>query len=165
MTATTSGDSVYKRIRGRLADGAPNPIDIHIGNRIKLRRQILHLSQPDLGRMLGLTYQQVQKYETGNNRISGSRLWDFACILGVDVNFFFTDMDAATLAQSPRYINNCPNQNIAPMPETPLFPTRSLEIIKALSYIKNREIAGNIYNLIISLSKSSGPLDKSSDNS
>ncbi|MBY0430608.1 MAG: helix-turn-helix transcriptional regulator [Rhodospirillales bacterium] len=91
-------------IRGRLADGTPNPIDMHVGKRLRLRRALLGLSQEKLGEAIGLTFQQIQKYERGTNRIGASRLFDLARVLGVPVSFFFDDMDNATKDASPRAI-------------------------------------------------------------
>ncbi len=70
----------------------PNPIDVHVGSRVRLRRMLVGMSQEKLGEMLGLTFQQIQKYEKGANRIGASRLYQIAQILGVDVEFFFDDM-------------------------------------------------------------------------
>ena len=69
----------------------PSPVDLHVGARIKLRRSLLGLSQERLGDALGLTFQQVQKYERGANRVSASRLYDLARVLDVPINFFFDD--------------------------------------------------------------------------
>ena len=69
----------------------PNPIDIHVGSRIRLRRTMLGMSQEKLGEALGITFQQVQKYEKGTNRVGASRLQNIAAILGVPVAFFFED--------------------------------------------------------------------------
>ena len=70
----------------------PNFIDVHVGNRIRMRRQIVGMSQEKLGELLGITFQQVQKYEKGSNRISASRLFYAAKTLGVPVQFFFDDL-------------------------------------------------------------------------
>ena len=67
----------------------PNPIDIHVGSRIRLRRQLLKMSQEKLGDELGVTFQQVQKYERGANRVGASRLYRLSCVLNVPVQFFF----------------------------------------------------------------------------
>jgi transcriptional regulator with XRE-family HTH domain len=69
----------------------PNPIDIHVGGRIRLRRNMLGLSQEKLGENLGITFQQIQKYEKGTNRVGASRLQAIASILEVPVAFFFED--------------------------------------------------------------------------
>ncbi|MBL8568934.1 MAG: helix-turn-helix transcriptional regulator [Phreatobacter sp.] len=68
---------------------APNPIDKHVGSRVRMRRMMLGMSQEKLGERLGLTFQQVQKYEKGTNRIGASRLQQIGTILSVPVSFFF----------------------------------------------------------------------------
>lgn len=69
----------------------PNQIDIEVGNKIRLRRRLTGMSQTALGTALGITFQQVQKYEKGTNRVGASRLSDMARILGVPVSYFFED--------------------------------------------------------------------------
>jgi transcriptional regulator with XRE-family HTH domain len=69
--------------------GTPNPIDKHVGSRVRLRRLMLHLNQTDLASRLGVSYQQLQKYELGANRMGASRLQQISCILQVPVAFFF----------------------------------------------------------------------------
>jgi len=69
----------------------PNPIDIHVGSRVRLRRMMLGMSQEKLGESLGITFQQIQKYEKGTNRIGASRLQHIARVLTVPVAFFFED--------------------------------------------------------------------------
>ncbi len=71
----------------------PNPIDIHVGQRLRLRRTLLGLSQESLGEAVGITFQQLQKYERGANRISASRLFNLAQVLGVPVSFFFDELN------------------------------------------------------------------------
>ena len=73
----------------------PNSIDVHVGNRVRMRRQLIGMSQEKLGELLGITFQQVQKYEKASNRISASRLHHVAQILGVPVQFFFEDLPVA----------------------------------------------------------------------
>lgn len=70
----------------------PDPADIHVGSRLKIRRTLLGMSQEKLGEAVGLTFQQIQKYERGANRIGASRLYQFAQILNVPVAYFFEDM-------------------------------------------------------------------------
>ncbi len=71
---------------------SPNPIDVYVGSRVRLRRMLVGMSQEKLGEQLGLTFQQVQKYEKGTNRIGASRLFQIAHILSVPVQFFYEDM-------------------------------------------------------------------------
>jgi transcriptional regulator with XRE-family HTH domain len=68
-----------------------NPIDVHVGSRVRFRRMLLGMSQEKLGERLGLTFQQIQKYEKGINRIGASRLFDLAQVLGVSVQFFYEE--------------------------------------------------------------------------
>ncbi len=70
----------------------PNFVDVHVGSRMRMRRQLIGMSQEKLGELLGITFQQVQKYEKGANRISASRLYYAAKILGVPVQFFFEEL-------------------------------------------------------------------------
>ncbi|PSH68298.1 transcriptional regulator [Phyllobacterium brassicacearum] len=70
----------------------PNPVDVHVGARIRLRRNMIGLSQEKLGESLGITFQQIQKYEKGMNRVGASRLQAIGNILNVPVTFFFDDM-------------------------------------------------------------------------
>ena len=74
---------------GRPRIDEPHPVDRHVGARVRLRRQTVGLSQEALGSAIGVTFQQVQKYERGTNRISASRLWELSNILEVPVSFFF----------------------------------------------------------------------------
>ncbi len=76
-------------------ESTPSPIDIHVGGRIRLRRTLLQMSQERLGDALGLTFQQVQKYERGANRVGASRLFNLSRVLDVPISFFFDDMPAA----------------------------------------------------------------------
>ena len=82
-----------------------NAVDMHVGKRVRLRRTLLGLSQEQLGTELNITFQQVQKYERGANRISASRLWDIGQILDVPINYFFDDMTENTMRCSPRRVS------------------------------------------------------------
>ena len=75
-----------------MAGKKPNPIDAHVGSRVRLRRMLLGMSQERLGNSMGLTFQQVQKYEKGANRIGASRLYHISKILDAPVGFFFEEM-------------------------------------------------------------------------
>ena len=86
-----------------MAEKAPNPVDKHVGSRVRMRRMMLSMSQEKLGNSLGLTFQQVQKYEKGTNRIGASRLQQISHILQVPVSFFFEGAPAmAPTAASAR---------------------------------------------------------------
>ncbi len=81
-----------RRTRHIISKHGPHPIDVHVGRRVRLRRTLLGMSQTQLGEKLGITYQQIQKYERGASRISASRLYQAARILDVLPSFFFDDM-------------------------------------------------------------------------
>ena len=70
-----------------------HPVDTHVGQRIRQRRWMIGMTQQQLGERVGIKFQQIQKYETGTNRVSASRLWDIAAALDVPVSFFFEGLD------------------------------------------------------------------------
>jgi transcriptional regulator with XRE-family HTH domain len=82
-------------------DSRPNPIDTHVGSRIRLRRTLMGMSQERLGEALGLTFQQVQKYERGVNRVGASRLYDLSRVLEVPISFFYDDMPESLRGPRP----------------------------------------------------------------
>jgi transcriptional regulator with XRE-family HTH domain len=88
------------------AKKAPNSIDKHVGSRVRMRRMMLAMSQVKLGEALGLTFQQVQKYETGTNRIGASRLEQISHILQVPVEFFFEGVDTSMSMSDVRSLTN-----------------------------------------------------------
>ncbi len=90
--AARSDDAPKTAAKYGRGTGVPNPIDIHVGNRIRMRRLLLGMNQETLANALGLTFQQVQKYEGGANRVSASRLSAMAEILGVPISYFFGDL-------------------------------------------------------------------------
>lgn len=147
--------------RGRTPQGEPNPVDVHVGNRIRLRRTLLGLSQEKLASMLGLTFQQVQKYERGMSRVGASRLWDISKVLEVPINFFYEDMDKSVASQSPRMFS-VPDADPEFLEEDeelynsdPMQRQETIELVKAYYKIPNRKAARHLYDLIISMSKAS----------
>ena len=77
-----------------------HPVDAHVGKRVRHRRWMMGMTQQQLGDMVGIKFQQIQKYETGMNRISASRLWDIAKALEVPINYFFEGLEAESLADA-----------------------------------------------------------------
>src|SRR3990170_3875461 len=108
------GEAAHGRGTGR-----PNPVDIHVGARVRLRRTLLGMSQEKLGEAIGLTFQQVQKYERGANRIGSSRLYDLSRVLEVPVSFFFEEMSPGTGARGVGRPRGLADQKAAPFdPDT-----------------------------------------------
>lgn len=77
----------------------PHPVDVHVGKRIRHRRWLVGMTQQQLAESVGIKFQQIQKYETGANRVSASRLWDIAESLGVEISFFFEGLDQESGAE------------------------------------------------------------------
>lgn len=138
--------------RNRRRSCAPTLVDAHIGLRLRTRRSMLGLTQEKLAELLGITFQQVQKYENGQNRISASRLYDLSTILQIPVQFFFDDMDSQTAQGSPRYLHAAAVPQIEDLPEPPFSDPLSLqcnlELVKNFGNIKDPQIAETLLNLI-----------------
>tara|TARA_E500000318_G_scaffold46673_4_gene43988 strand:+ start:8054 stop:8530 length:477 start_codon:yes stop_codon:yes gene_type:complete len=137
-----------------------NPIDVHVGRRVRLRRTLLGMSQEQLGEALSVTFQQVQKYERGSNRISASRLWDISQILDTPVSFFFDDMTSETAANSPRKVVAGENAKEFQNPERdPMARRETLELVRAYYKIEHeptRKCAAELLRLIGSSSPALG---------
>lgn len=142
----SEGSPVRRSRRGRMPSGKPNPVDIHVGGRVRLRRTLLGLSQEKLGEAIGLTFQQVQKYERGANRIGASRLYDLSRVLDVPVSFFFEDMDAQTAALSPRHVT-LEVQDIDASEGDPMSKRETLELVRAYYRITDPVVRRRIYEL------------------
>jgi transcriptional regulator with XRE-family HTH domain len=88
----------------------PNPIDVHVGSRVRFRRMLLGMSQEKLAEKLGLTFQQIQKYEKGINRIGASRLFDLAQVLGVSVQFFYEEAPGGEAQNLEQIVDDKPGE-------------------------------------------------------
>ena len=121
---------------------SPSPIDIHVGKRVRMRRKMLSLSQTDLAAALGLTFQQVQKYENGKNRIGVGRLQQIANILRVPISFFFDDPikpkegGGGRQARSPDYVSDF------------LAANDGLALAEAFTLIKDAKLRRSIVKLV-----------------
>ncbi len=122
----------------------PNPVDIHVGSRVRLRRTLLGMSQEKLGNALGLTFQQVQKYERGTNRIGSSRLFLLSRILDVPVSFFFDDM-APEIADGQRGFAEAAQANFD---QDDLAKRETLELVRAYYKIKDAAVRKRLFDLV-----------------
>ena len=133
-----------QQVRGRQVDGAPNPVDVHIGSRIRLRRKLIDMTQQELADKLGITFQQIQKYEKGNNRVGASRLYDMASVLDVPINFFYDDLSEDACAFSPMTL--CGTKTIAEHSEADALARQEtqdlLSVYYGISDTKVRKSAG-----------------------
>ncbi len=142
-----------KAKRGRLEDGTANPIDVHVGNQIKLRRQTLKYSQEQLGNLLGITFQQIQKYEKGINRISASRLWDIANVLEVEVSYFYKSITQESSKLSPMFVIN-KNMEAPRVEEDPMYNETILKIVRNLSKIESAKQKEAVEVITMAMAKS-----------
>lgn len=143
--------------RGRMPSGKPNPVDVYVGSRVRLRRTLLGLSQKKLGETIGLTFQQVQKYEGGANRIGASRLWDLSRVLDCPVSYFFEDMEDDVQAASPR---NLTERTAEPEKKEsdPMTKRETLELVRAYYKITDPQVRRRIYELAKSLAAAEGAI-------
>ncbi len=121
----------------------PNPIDIHVGSRVRLRRTLLGMSQEKLGEAVRLTFQQIQKYERGVNRIGSSRLYQLSQILDVPVSFFFDDMPPLDGRALPGLAEGAP----APFERDPLVKRETLELVRAYYRITDATARKRVFEL------------------
>ncbi len=136
------GDAPYGRGTGR-----PNPVDVHVGARVRLRRTLLGMSQEKLGEAIGLTFQQVQKYERGANRVGSSRLFDLSRVLDVPIGYFFDDMPATVAASSPAQSRRGMAEEPAPYELDPMAKRETLELVRAYYKITDSNTRKRLFEL------------------
>ncbi len=119
--------------------GVPNPVDVHVGARLRVRRTLLGMNQTMLGEAIGLTFQQVQKYENGKNRISASRLFALARLLDVPIQYFFDDMPTAVAASSPTNKKRGRAKKLPVYEPDPMARRETIELVRAYYKIKDAE--------------------------
>ncbi len=128
----------------------PHPVDIHVGSRVRLRRKYLGLSQEKLGSAIGLTFQQVQKYERGANRIGSSRLWELSQILKVPVSYFFEEMSDAVLS------GGFAEGEQASFEDDPLSRKEAIDLVRSYYRITDPKMRKQVADLIKSMGNQSG---------
>ena len=136
----------------------PNPVDIHVGKRVRLRRTLLGISQEKLGKAINLTFQQVQKYERGTNRIGSSRLYQLSQVLDIPVSYFFDDLPIEiTARKSP----GLADVKVASFQGDPLVKRETLELVRAYYRITDPSVRKRIFELVKAVAKPASG-DKSS---
>ena len=139
---------------GRRKSGAPHPIDVHVGSRVRLRRQMLGMSQERLGTELGLTFQQVQKYERGANRIGASRLWQLSRVLDVLPEFFYDTTDPVRAPAMPGGFAEPPADAFD---ADPLRKRETIELVEAYHAIPDSIVRRRLFELARALAAESEP--------
>ncbi|OHC74036.1 MAG: transcriptional regulator [Rhodospirillales bacterium RIFCSPLOWO2_12_FULL_58_28] len=138
----------------RRTTGAPRPVDIHVGSRVRLRRTLLGISQEKLGDAVGLTFQQIQKYERGANRIGASRLYELSRFLNVPISFFFDDMTdevKAAEAQARVQIHGLSDHQQTAFAHDPMAKRETLELVRSYYKIFNPKVRKRLFELTKSL--------------
>ncbi len=138
--------------RGRSDRGIRNPIDVHVGSRMRLRRRLLDMSQEKLGKAIGLSFQQVGKYESGFNRITASRLFDLARALDVPVEFFFDDMSDDVAAHSPGQSKGMAREAVDVGPD-PMAKRETLDLVPAYYKIHDASVRKRLLAFMQALAK------------
>ncbi len=132
----------------------PNPIDVHVGNRVRLRRVMLGVSQEKLGEQLGLTFQQVQKYEKGANRIGASRLYKIAQALGVSVDFFFDELPEELVGAARPSAG--PKAASAPHIMGFVGSVEGVQLNSAFASIQNQDVRRRVLDLVKAIASQEG---------
>jgi transcriptional regulator with XRE-family HTH domain len=145
-----------------MAKKIPNPIDVHVGSRVRLRRMLIGMSQEKLGELLGLTFQQVQKYEKGTNRIGASRLYQIAQFLNVPVQFFFEDISEA-LANVDGSSQNFSEADSAPFVMEFVSSAEGLDLNRSYARISDTRVRKRVLELVRCLAQEPVDADMSTD--
>ena len=134
-----------------------HPVDVHVGVRLRQRRNLVGLSQTKLSESVGLTFQQIQKYENGTNRISSSRLYEFAKVLNVPVSYFFDEMPSKALGR-PVSGRGREGFGEAGSPfkqeKDPLIRRETLELVRAYNKIEEERVRDSIFATVKALGES-----------
>lgn len=140
-----------------MVKSSPDPVDIHVGARVRLRRTLLGMSQEKLGKALGLTFQQVQKYERGANRIGSSRLFQLSKILDVPVSFFFDEMTTDTTQKADGMAEG--NKQVFEVDK--LSRRETLELVRGYYKITDPSVRKKIFEMVKAVGSSAIGSDES----
>lgn len=143
--------------RTRINEDGPSPVDSHVGSKVKTRRLILGLSQEELGKAIGLTFQQVQKYERGTNRISVSRLMDISHALKAPLDYFLDGCNSYGKKQALRGVSDVRQTALEPEPFT---KKDVLELVRAYERIGKPQLKKQLLEMAKTLASSSGRDDE-----
>ena len=142
-------------VKTRPSRGGPNPIDIHVGARLRLRRNLFGISQTDLGKALGVTFQQVQKYEKGTNRISASRLFNLSRVLDVPISFFFEDLSPAAAGAGKRRARGLSEAPATALDFDVLSKRETIKLIRAYYRVTDPQLRKRVLDLLEAVGKTS----------
>ena len=130
-----------RKKRRTVAEHGPDPIDVHVGGRVRLRRILLGMNQMTLGQALGVTFQQIQKNERGTNRIGSSRLYQLCHVLDVPIEYFFEGLEDNTSRQSPDDV---------------MAKTETMKLVRAHFRIRDPKVREALRRMAIAMAKGVG---------
>ncbi len=136
------------KVGHRRDSGKPHPVDVYVGARVRQRRTLNGMTQTNLGDALGLTFQQVQKYERGTNRISASRLYGLSQLFDVPIEYFFEDMPPEVATISPAAKKRGTMNELPSYEPDPVVKRETLELVRAYYKIDDAEIRKRVSELI-----------------
>ncbi len=141
----------------RPALGTPRPVDVHVGHRLRQRRTLMGLSQEKLGEAVSLTFQQIQKYERGANRIGASRLYQLSQVLDVSVGYFFEEMPGEVKKTRGAFaVAEGPQAPFEASVTDPLARRETLELVRAYYKITDPKVRKRVFELTKSIALTSG---------
>ena len=143
-------DQVQPRY-ARMPPGVPSLIDLHVGKRLRQRRSLLGISQEKLGEAVGVTFQQIQKYERGSNRIGASRLYQFSIILAISIAYFFEDMPSDPQTNGISDNGGLSDNSQASFTADTMARRETLDLVRAYYQIADPEVRNRILELARSL--------------
>ncbi len=135
------------KLRFGRGTGKPHPVDVHVGGRMKQRRKLLGKTQTGLGNALGLTFQQVQKYEKGVNRVGSSRLYDLARVLDTSIDYFFEGVPAEVAAVSPAPKGRGKAKKLTGYEPDLMVKLETLKLVRAYYKIEDEDVRKGVYQL------------------
>ena len=147
-TLAIAGGKV-SRMRRTVREHGLHPVDVHVGGRVRLRRRLLGMNQTQVAESLGVTFQQLQKNESGANRVGASRLYDLSRVLGVPVSYFFEDMPSGVLGGRGRGEKGTAGKKASPRESDPFARRETLKLVRAYYRIGSPKVR----ELLLALAK------------
>lgn len=132
--------------------GTPHPVDVHVGKRLRLRRTIMGMSQESLGTAIGVTFQQIQKYERGANRMGASRLFEFSRILTVPVSYFFEEYEAPSDGEAYA-VSGMAESPAANFEHEQMTSRETMEMMRAYYRIQSTKVRKGVFDLVKTLAE------------
>lgn len=160
MATTLTDTAIETKIsRRRTPDGKPRAADSYVGHRLRQRRMLLGMSQESIAAAIGLTLQQIQKYENGTNRVGASRLWDLAQVMGCDVAYFFDGLDensdrpipTETRAKASNRAGGAEDHDTETSTDSLMIRRETWELVRAYYLISDGRVRRRLRNLACSL--------------